>query len=216
MNNKKFVISFSGGKDSMLALHRMIKRGYTPVALLTTVKKNEGESWTHGINLDFLNRVSKSLGIDLITVECGVSEYESEFERKLLEAKEKGATICVYGDIDIEHHRQWGVDRCNAVNINAEFPLWQENREELVYEFIDNGYKAIIKTINLNNLGEEFLGEILTKDLIQKIKETGSDACGENGEYHTFVSDGPLFKIPINFEIESKILDENYGRLNIK
>ena len=216
MNNKKFVISFSGGKDSMLALHRMIKNGYTPVALLTTVKKNEGESWTHGINLDFLNRVSKSLGIDLITVECGVSEYESEFERKLLEAKEKGATICVYGDIDIEHHRQWGVDRCNAVNINAEFPLWQENREELVYEFIDNGYKAIIKTINLNNLGEEFLGEILTKDLIQKIKETGSDACGENGEYHTFVSDGPLFKIPINFEIESKILDENYGRLNIK
>ena len=216
MNNKKFVISFSGGKDSMLALHRMIKNGYTPVALLTTVKKNEGESWTHGINLDFLNRVSKSLGIDLITVECGVSEYESEFERKLLEAKEKGATICVYGDIDIEHHRQWGVDRCNAVNMNAEFPLWQENREELVYEFIDNGYKAIIKTINLNNLGEEFLGEILTKDLIQKIKETGSDACGENGEYHTFVSDGPLFKIPINFEIESKILDENYGRLNIK
>lgn len=216
MNNKKFVISFSGGKDSMLALHRMIKNGYTPVALLTTVKKNEGESWTHGINLDFLNRVSKSLGIDLITVECGVSEYESEFERKLLEAKEKGATICVYGDIDIEHHRQWGVDRCNAVNINAEFPLWQENREDLVYEFIDNGYKAIIKTINLNNLGEEFLGEILTKDLIQKIKETGSDACGENGEYHTFVSDGPLFKIPINFEIESKILDENYGRLNIK
>lgn len=216
MNNKKFVISFSGGKDSMLALHRMIKNGYTPVALLTTVKKNEGESWTHSINLDFLNRVSKSLGIDLITVECEVSEYESEFERKLLEAKEKGATICVYGDIDIEHHRQWGVDRCNAVNINAEFPLWQENREELVYEFIDNGYKAIIKTINLNNLGEEFLGEILTKDLIQKIKETGSDACGENGEYHTFVSDGPLFKIPINFEIESKILDEHYGRLNIK
>ena len=216
MNNKKFVISFSGGKDSMLALHRMIKRGYTPVALLTTVKKNEGESWTHGINLDFLNRVSKSLGIDLITVECEVSEYESEFERKLLEAKEKGATICVYGDIDIEHHRQWGVDRCNSVNMNAEFPLWQENREDLVYEFIDNGYKAIIKTINLNNLGEEFLGEILTKDLIQKIKETGSDACGENGEYHTFVSDGPLFKIPINFEIESKILDENYGRLNIK
>ena len=216
MNNKKFVISFSGGKDSMLALHRMIKNGYTPVALLTTVKKNEGESWTHGINLDFLNRVSKSLGIDLITVECGVSEYESEFERKLLEAKEKGATICVYGDIDIEHHRQWGVDRCNSVNMNAEFPLWQENREDLVYEFIDNGYRAIIKTINLNNLGEEFLGEILTKDLIQKIKETGSDACGENGEYHTFVSDGPLFKIPINFEIESKILDENYGRLNIK
>ncbi len=213
--NEKFVMSFSGGKDSMLALHRMIKNGNTPVALLTTVKKNQDSSWTHGINNDFLNKVSESLGIELITVECEVEEYEKEFEKKLLEAKQKGANICVYGDIDIEHHKQWGVDRCNAVNMNAEFPLWQEDREKLVYEFIDNGYKATIKKVNLDNLGEHFLGKVLTKELIQDIKATGSDACGENGEYHTFVSDGPLFKNPIEFKIDKITLDKNYGHLDI-
>ena len=213
--NEKFVMSFSGGKDSMLALHRMIKNGNTPVALLTTVKKNQDSSWTHGINNDFLNKVSESLGIELITVECEVEEYEKEFEKKLLEAKQKGANICVYGDIDIEHHKQWGVDRCNAVNMNAEFPLWQEDREKLVYEFIDNGYKATIKKVNLDNLGEHFLGKVLTKELIQYIKAPGSDACGENGEYHTFVSDGPLFKNPIEFKIDKITLDKNYGHLDI-
>ena len=96
MENKKFVISFSGGKDSVLALHRMVKKGYTPVALLTTIKKNEDESWTHGINHDFLKKVSESLGIDLITVECDVNEYENEFERKLLVAKKKVAPVCIW------------------------------------------------------------------------------------------------------------------------
>ena len=213
--NKKFVMSFSGGKDSMLALHRMIKSGNTPIALLTTVKKNKDESWTHGINSHFLSKVSESLGIELIKVECEANEYEKEFEKKLLEAKKNGASICVYGDIDIEHHKQWGIDRCNAVSMEARFPLWQENREDLVHEFIDNGYKATIKKVNLNNLGEKFLGQVLTKDLIQEIKSTGSDACGENGEYHTFVTDGPLFRQPIDFIKEKITLDENSGHLHI-
>ncbi|MGL5330759.1 MAG: diphthine--ammonia ligase [Peptostreptococcaceae bacterium] len=215
MENKKFVMSFSGGKDSILALYRMIKMGYTPVALLTTVKKGEDESWTHGINNDFLNKVSKSLGIELIVVECGIGEYEIEFEKKLLEAKEKGASICAYGDIDIEGHKKWDVDRCNAVGLEAMLPLWQENREELVYEFIESGFKATIQKVNLNNLNESFLGKVLTKSLIEEIKKTGSDACGENGEYHTFVTDGPIFKEPIMFKKENITLDENYGHLNI-
>lgn len=215
MENKKFVISYSGGKDSVLALYRMIKKGHIPVALLTTVKKNGDESWFHSISYDFLKNVSESLEIDLITVECDPDEYENEFERKLLEAKQKGATICVYGDIDIENHRQWGVNRCKAVGMSAEFPLWQENREDLVYEFIDSGFKATIKKVNLNMLGEEFLGKVLTRNLINEIKNTGSDVCGENGEYHTFVSDGPLFKNPISFEQRKITLDENYGHLDI-
>lgn len=215
MENKKFVMSFSGGKDSVLALYRMIKKGYTPIALLTTVKKNQDESWTHGINNEFLTKVSKSLGIDLMLVECGVGEYEKEFENKLMEAKQKGASFCAYGDIDIEEHKKWDIDRCKAAGMEAIFPLWQENREELVYEFIDSGFIATIKKVNLNNLDESFLGKVLTKELIQQIKDTGSDACGENGEYHTFVSDGPLFTTQIEFRKEKITLDENYGHLHI-
>lgn len=215
MDNKKFVMSFSGGKDSILALYRMIKEGYEPVALLTTAKKNEDKSWTHGISKDLLNKVSDSLNIPLIIVECDVHEYELKFEEKLQEAKNMGAKICVFGDIDIEDHKKWDEDRCKAVNLEAKFPLWQEEREKLVYEFIDSKFITIIKTVNLKYMGEEFLGKQLTKSLVQEIKATGSDACGENGEYHTFVINGPIFKSPIEFNDRGKIVLNGYGHLDI-
>ena len=211
MNNKKFVLSYSGGKDCILAMYRKIKEGWTPVALLTTIKKSSPESWTHGLTFDLLEEVSKSLDLPIIYVECEASEYEERFEDKLRIAKDMGAETVVYGDIDIERHRKWGVDRAKNSGVNYEFPLWQEDREKLVHEFIDSGFKALIKKVNLNYMSSDFLGKTLTKDLIEEIKATGSDACGENGEYHTFVYDGPIFKNRIFINSEDVKLEKNYG-----
>ena len=157
---KKFVMSYSCGKDSTLSLYRMIKRGHTPLALLVTVDKKVCRSWFHGIQEHLLNEVSKSL--------------------------------------------------------EAIFPLWLEDREELTYEFIDSGFKTVIKNVRLNDMGPEFLGEVLTKEVVERIKETGSDPCGENGEYHTFVFDGPLFRNKIQFETGENILTETHGYLDIR
>ena len=209
--NNKFVLSYSGGKDCILALYRKIQEGCTPVALLTTVKKSEAETWTHGLSYDLLEQVSKSLELPIIYAECEASEYEDKFEEKLKVAKEMGATSVVYGDIDIELHKQWGVDRATNVGLNYEFPLWQEDREKLVHEVIDNGFKAIIKKVNLDCMSGYFLGKTLTKELIEKIKDTGSDACGENGEYHTFVVDGPIFNYKIEVKHEDFKIENNYG-----
>ncbi|GIM32613.1 Dph6-related ATP pyrophosphatase [Paraclostridium bifermentans] len=211
----KFVMSFSGGKDSTLALYRMIKKGYEPVALLTTVKKDADKSWTHGINRRLLKQVSESLDIPLLEVECDVCEYEKEFEKSLTKAKELGASICVFGDIDIEEHKNWDVERCENSGIEASFPLWQEDRESLVYEFIESGFTTIIKTVNLDYLNESLLGKKLTKNVVLEIKNAGADACGENGEYHTFVIDGPLFKEKVSFENKGIVIERNYGHLNI-
>ena len=216
MENEKFVMSFSGGKDSTLALYKMIQNGYKPVALLTTVQKEEDKSWTHGLNYKFLDQISKSLEIPLLKSECDVHNYENKFEETLLIAKEMGANICAFGDIDIEDHKKWGLDRCKNTHMEAKFPLWQKDREELVYEFIDNGFKTIINKVNLNNLSEDFLGKTLTKEVVYDIKETGSDPCGENGEYHTFVFDGPIFKNKIKFDIKNIRIENGYGHLNIK
>ena len=211
MDSKKFVMSYSGGKDCMLAMYRKIKEGWTPVALITTVKKDSVDSWTHSISKKLLEKASESLNIPIIYVECEMKDYEAKFEEKLLEAKKMGATTVIYGDIDIAHHKQWGIDRSKNAGLDYEFPLWQEDREKLVYEVIDSGFKAVIKKVNLDYLSEDFLGKTLTKELIEKIKSKGVDPCGENGEYHTFVVDGPIFDYKINIKHDESKIEENYA-----
>ena len=142
--DEKFVMSFSGGKDSILALNRMLKKGYKPVALLTTISEEHGKSWTHNLEYNMLKQVSSNIGLPLLVAECGVEGYEESFERALIKAKNMGATICAYGDIDIESHRKWDTDRCEAVGMKVDLPLWQESREDLVYEFIDSGFCSVV------------------------------------------------------------------------
>ena len=215
---KKFVVSYSCGKDSTLSLYRMIKAGHNPVALLVTVDKKVLRSWFHGIPDKLLKDVSKSLDIPLVLVASnGKENYGETFVEALKKIKEEmGAEACVFGDIDLMTHRTWCEDKCEKAGLEAIFPLWEEDREALTYEFIDSGFKTVIKNVKLSILGEEFLGEVLTKDVVERLKAAGSDACGENGEYHTFVFDGPLFKERINFETGDNILTETHGFLDIK
>lgn len=215
MENQKVVVSFSGGKDSTLSLYRMMKRGYEIIGLLVTFDEGN-DSCFHKIPKDILKEISKVLEIPLVEVNCGDGrDYQEEFEKALKISKMQGADICVFGDIDIENHKKWCLDRCNAASIKGEFPLWQENRESLTNEFIDYGFKAVIKKVNLKDLGEEFLGRELTKEVVNEIKSLGADPSGENGEYHTLVFDGPIFKERIKFNIVNKEIIDNFGYLTI-
>ena len=213
---KNFVVSYSCGKDSTLALYRMIKNGHKPVALLITVDKKILRSWFHGVPQNLLEEVSKSLNIPLLLVKCQGEEYKDAFIKALKKAKEElGAEACVFGDIDLEAHRTWCTDRCNEANIEAIFPLWLEDREKLTFEFIDTGFKTVIKNVRLDVLSTDFLGKELTRPVVSDIVKAGSDPCGENGEYHTFVFDGPLFKYPIRFKENGVITNETHGFLDI-
>jgi uncharacterized protein (TIGR00290 family) len=215
MNKEKVVVSFSGGKDSTLSLYRMIKDGYKVIGLLVTFD-NQNDSCFHRIPKDILKEVSKELEIPLIEVDCSDGKiYEEEFERALKSAKDKGAEICVFGDIDIEAHKKWCLDRCNEAGIKGNFPLWQDDRESLTNEFLDYGFKAVIKKINLKALGEEFLGKELTKDVVNEVKNLGCDPSGENGEYHTLVFDGPIFRQGVKFNKASKEIVGDFGYLTI-
>lgn len=209
-----FALSYSGGKDSVLALHRMIAAGHHPARLLTTFNKNR--SWFHGIPKDLLKRAADSLNIPLQLVVCEPGEdYNLLFEAALSELKRDGISVCVFGDIDLQPHRDWCEERCRSVGIKAILPLWKEERENLVKEFLAAGFRTVVKTVRLTDLGEHFLGETLTPDLVEQIKLAGADACGENGEYHTFVVDGPLFRYPVPFTILGRKKNETHAYLDI-
>lgn len=218
---EKFVTSFSGGKDCVLAMYLMKERGFIPDSIIITVK--ETGSWTHGINLKMLEEYKRVLGLKVYPVFCRMDNYEEEFENTLMKIKEeRGVDICVFGDIDIEQHLNWNKTRCKNTDMKAIMPLEKIDREEAVLKFIDSGFKAIIKKVNLNYLDKSFLGRELNRETIEDIKRYSEgknieiDLCGENGEYHTVVVDGPLFNKKLNYnlgeikkEYQSAIIEVN-------
>ncbi|MGL5414107.1 MAG: diphthine--ammonia ligase [Clostridium sp.] len=212
MEEKNVVMVYSCGKDSTLALYRIIKEGYKVSCLMITVRE-EG-SWFHGVPKELMKEVEESLKIPIIYCECSMENYEEDFVKGLnIAKKEYGVSLCAFGDIDLEEHRNWDLAMCKRAGLKGVLPLWQESREKITMEFIDLGFKGVIKKVNLNNMGFEFLGKVLSKEVIREIEKTGSDICGENGEYHTFVFDGPIFNKKIKYKVVEKNKNNNYGNL---
>jgi len=215
LKGKKFVASFSGGKDSTLAIYRAIKSGMIPVEFIITYNTDRGRSWFHGIPEALLSTIEESVGVAIRLIKTTGEEYGENFEKALKASKERGAEVCVFGDIDLEGHLTWCKDRCEAVEIEAYFPLWQESRKSIVHEFIDSGFKAAITIVDTNRMPDSFLGETLSKVVAKDIEKCGADICGENGEYHTFVYGGPLFKKEIEFAFGEKHSQDNYRILPV-
>ncbi len=193
----KFVISYSGGKDSVLALHQLKAAGDEPVALLVMMNRQQKRSWFHGIEMPIWVDVSESLNLPLIFCESGDDSYEEVLENGLRQAKAMGAEACAFGDIDIQRHWQWNCQRCQAVGLRPLHPLWQKERRECVETFLRLGYKAVIKCVQNDVTPVDLLGKTLDSSIMQRLEDLGLDVCGENGEYHTFVLDGPLFQRPV-------------------
>lgn len=215
LKGKKFVASYSGGKDSMLSIYRAINAGLEPLCLIITYNKDRNLSWFHGVPKDVLESVSKSLNIPIWLIETTGEEYSKNFEKALARAKEEGAEVCIFGDIDLECHFKWCSERCENVGIEACFPLWKEDRKALVYEFLDSGFSSVFTVINTKMLSDKFLGLTMTKDICEQIEKEGADVCGENGEYHTFVYDGPIFKEKIKLKLGEKVEKDGYSILPI-
>ena len=215
----KLAVSFSCGKDSTLALYKAMQSPNEVKALITTINK-DSRSWFHGVNDELLHEISNSLGIPLYKCITDGSDYEKAFEDTLEQIKkDHGIEGCVFGDIDIELHRKWTEDRCKNVGIEAVLPLWQADRRECVDEFLNLGFKAVIKCVQLNKLPNDILGKVLNSELVDFFVKIGVDACGENGEYHTVVVGGDkLFKKEIPYKIgeyNEYGRGDEYGRVGV-
>ena len=150
-----FVASYSGGKDSALAIHRAVQSGMKLQALLITYNVDRGRSWFHGIPAEVLAEVERSVGAPVRLIRTTGPEYAAAFEAALAEEKALGARACVFGDIDIQGHLDWCSERCRAAGLEACFPLWQEERLELVKECLASGFKPIVTVVDIHEYLKE-------------------------------------------------------------
>lgn len=203
-----FVLSFSGGKDSVLALHELVAAGHVPVALMAVVREEAGRTWTHGIDFTLLAAMAEALDVPLLRCAAGAETYNADVERTLLAAGAMGAEACAFGDIDLIEHRAWDEERCAAVGLAPLLPLWGRDREENVRRAVELGYVCVIKCVRSGVLPPSLLGRPLSEEVLDEMRSYGVDLCGEGGEYHTIVVDGPLFRRPVPLENRGTIVQE--------
>ena len=187
-------ISWSGGKDSCLAFYRALQDGIKGCYLLNMASEDGHMSRSHGLSTDWLEMQAQAIGVPLVQRQTSWDDYESEFKKVLLDFKSRGVTAGVFGDIDVEEHREWVERVCSEFDLSAHLPLWEEHQDSVLREFIDVGFKAVVVATRADLLGEEWLGREIDTDFMTDLaSQKGVTPCGEAGEYHTFVTDGPLF-----------------------
>jgi len=208
--------SWSGGKDSCLALYKAITQGYTVKYLLTMMAENGKNSRSHGLSGGLLFKQAESLKIKMVQQRSSWENYENVFISTVNNLKEHKIKHGIFGDIDTQAHLDWVIKICHITNIKYFEPLWKYQRENVIKEFLDAGFKGIIVACDVNKMGKNFLGREITTGLVNELYSLGIDAAGENGEYHTFVYDGPLFNGSIDFIKKEIIVRENYAFLELE
>lgn len=202
--------NWSSGKDSALALFQIQnEKSFHISKLVTTVNSEYDRVSMHGLRNELLDNQARALGIPLKKIELpgdvSMSEYDSKMKEEIQSLKLEGYTRCIFGDIFLEDLRLYREEKLAEVGVKAIFPLWKRDTKKLIKEFVDLGFKAITVCVNAKHLDESFCGRLIDDDFINELPDN-VDPCGENGEFHTFVFDGPIFKYPINFTIGEKVL----------
>ena len=211
----KAIFCWSGGKDSAYCLHKVLReKTYNVKYLLTTLNENFKRISMHGVREDMLDAQTEAIGIPLLKVWISAgtnTDYETQMEATLLKAKAEGITHVIFGDIFLEDLRTYRETNLAKVGMQAVFPLWKTDTTFLINDFIKQGFKTITCCINDGYLGEEWVGKEINNSFIKELPAK-VDPCGENGEYHTFCYDGPLFKKKVEFTGGEKV----YKTLEIK
>jgi len=211
----KVFVSWSGGKDSSLALHRALEMGLEVGCLFSMLDEDGSRLRSHGVERDILESQALALGIPLICGRATWETYEEEFKRVGRKLRMEGYGGGVFGDINLSEHRHWVERVCGEVGIKAFEPLWGEKYENLLAEFFSNGFEAIIINVRADLISGEWLGRPFNSEFLAYLKRRGIDLCGERGEYHTLTVYGPPFKQHLKIVETEKILQNRRWILKI-
>ena len=210
---KRALFTWSGGKDSVMALYELQKVGsYEISALLTTVTKDYDRVSMHGVKRSLLEQQADSLGYPLEEVLISKDASNEEYEAKMKEILEKylkaGISTVVFGDIFLEDLRKYREENLSNIGMKAVFPIWKRNTAELAHTFVDLGFKAVITCVDSKFLGKAFVGRLLDERFLSELP-SNVDPCGENGEFHSFVYGGPVFRESLSFKLGDIVLRDN-------
>ncbi|OGO39911.1 MAG: ATP-binding protein [Chloroflexi bacterium RBG_16_56_8] len=210
---EKVLFSWSGGKDSAMALHEMLaNKQYQVDALLTTVTEDYDRISMHGVRRILLERQAEALGIPLeivlISRQASNEEYETQMEQTLTKYKELGVASVAFGDIFLEDLREYREKNLARLEMIGVFPIWKRDTGELMRSFIELHFKAVTVCVDTQKLDRRFAGRTIDGKFMDDFPKT-AEVGGENGEYHSFVYDGPIFKHAVSHTLGEKVLREN-------
>lgn len=209
----KTIFAWSGGKDSAMALYEIKKLGdHKILVLLTTVTEDYDRISMHGVRNFLLEQQAESLCLPLekvyISKNSSNEEYETRMKEKLIYYQNKGASSVVFGDIFLEDLKKYREENLSKIRMKGIFPVWKKDTSEMARLFISLGFKAIITCVDSNYLDKKFAGRIFDEQFLTELP-SDVDLCGENGEFHSFVFDGPIFKKTVRFKKGEVVLRDN-------
>lgn len=218
-NLMQVVASWSGGKESCLACYKAMSQGFEITHLLNFINEDGGRSMSHGLDSKLICAQAGAIEIPIIQKSVTWGTYEREFKNAIRELKQIGVKGGVFGDVDLQEHRDW-VDRvCKEVDIEAIEPLWGADPEQLITEFMNEGFEAIVVRAKAGLFGKEWLWLKIDENFVEelhKLKDKSNiHILGEAGEYHTFATNGPLFKRRIKILESDRVLKNGYWSLDI-
>ncbi len=210
---ERILLAWSGGKDSAIALYELqAKKGYEISALLTTITKGYDRVSMHGVRQTLLEQQADSLGLPLeeilISKDSSNEEYESEMRKALIKYLDWGVFSVVFGDIFLEDVKKYRESNLAKLGMRGIFPIWGKDTTVLAHTFIDLGFKAVITCVDSKVLDKGFVGRSYDKQFLRELPSS-VDPCGENGEFHSFVYDGPIFRERISFTMGDIVLRDN-------
>lgn len=195
-NTNELIGSWSGGKDSCLACYKAMGMGYRITFLLNLISKKYQRCCFHGIKKELIDLQAQLIDIPLFQKEVSddMELYEREFKEAVTSLKTSGAKGMVFGDIYLEEHRTWVEGVCRELEIRPIEPLWQKKAEEVIEEFVGLGFKAVVVSAQKELFNKDIIGRVVDHKFVDELKKRDICPCGENGEFHTFVIGGPIFK----------------------
>jgi len=215
----KYAASWSGGKDSCFACWKAISQGLKISYLLNILEADSTRSMSHGLNRELVALQSRAIGLSILQQEATWETYEVKFKVALEQLKTRGISGLVTGDIYLQEHKDWTDRVCAEVGLEAVLPLWQMDTAQLLHDFIRAGFKAIVVGVKAEFFDETWLGRQVDDRLAAELKKLAAksnvDPCGEAGEFHTFVYDGPLFQKPVSIGKTDIVARDGYLFLDI-